>query len=248
MQVTQQVVAMLRADPKTRRAVIAMWDPCEDLNVNKKDLPCNTTIYFDATRGALDMTVCNRSNDAIYGAYGANAVHMSFLHEVVAGCAGLKIGTYYQVSNNLHIYLENPVTQRLVQVEPGHVHSLMTNETTVPAYYPDFEPIFTPNSLDAQPLWPLFRDECEAACACVDGWDFREEPYPNISDCGPYHYPWFKRVFFPLMLAHAAYKAGSPVAADVWARFCQSEDWSLATLQWLARRAPPTTTVERGAA
>ncbi len=233
----QKVVDMLRADPKTRRAVIAMWDPCEDLNVNKKDLPCNTTIYFDATRGPLDMTVCNRSNDAIYGAYGANAVHMSFLHEVVAGCAGLKIGTYYQVSNNLHIYLDNPVTQRLVQVEPGHVHTPRIYEPDGVAWnYPDFEPIFTPNSLDAQPIWSLFRDECEAACACVDGWNFSEEPYPNIADCGPYHYPWFKRVFFPLMLSHAAYKAGNHVAADVWARECQSEDWSLAALQWLARR------------
>ena len=32
----------------------------------------------------LCMTVCNRSNDMLWGAYGANVVHMSMLQEFVA--------------------------------------------------------------------------------------------------------------------------------------------------------------------
>ena len=50
------------------------------------------------------MTVTNRSNDMIWGAYGANAVHMSVLLEYMAGMLGYGVGAYYQFSNNLHAY------------------------------------------------------------------------------------------------------------------------------------------------
>lgn len=54
----------------------------------------------------LNMTVFNRSNDLIWGTMGANAVHFAFLQEYVAGRLNLKLGTYYQVSNNQHFYTE----------------------------------------------------------------------------------------------------------------------------------------------
>jgi hypothetical protein len=59
--------------------------------------------------GKLDMTVTNRSNDMLWGAYGANAVHFSYLQEFVAAAIGVPVGTYYQVSNNLHVYTQNEV-------------------------------------------------------------------------------------------------------------------------------------------
>jgi hypothetical protein len=40
----------------------------------------------------------------IWGAYGANAVHFSMLLEFVARGLGLKVGSYTQFSNDLHIY------------------------------------------------------------------------------------------------------------------------------------------------
>jgi hypothetical protein len=42
----------------------------------------------------------------IWGAYGANAVHMSFLLEYMATMCGLRVGIYYQFSNNLHAYVD----------------------------------------------------------------------------------------------------------------------------------------------
>lgn len=98
------VVQMLKKDPNTRRAVIAMWSPFVDLEVDSKDLPCNTHLYFRRTAGRLDMTVCNRSNDLVWGMLGANIVHFSILHEYVAACVGMDMGVYYQFTNNLHMY------------------------------------------------------------------------------------------------------------------------------------------------
>jgi hypothetical protein len=100
------VVNLLNSDPFTRRAIIAMYNPGQDSGYNDRDVPCNTTIYFRNNSGKLDMTVCCRSNDAVWGAYGANAVHMSMLMEVVAAGTGLAMGTYYQLSNNLHLYTD----------------------------------------------------------------------------------------------------------------------------------------------
>lgn len=102
-----RVVDMLRKDPTTRRAVLGMWDPNVDLEPHN-DLPCNTHIYFRVLHGKLDMTVCNRSNDLIWGMMGANVVHMTMLQELIAQAAGLAIGTYRVFTNNLHVYKNMP--------------------------------------------------------------------------------------------------------------------------------------------
>lgn len=103
----QTVGDMLRRDPSTRRAVISMWDPSTDLTPHN-DLPCNTSIMFRIVDGGLDMTVANRSNDLVWGMLGANAVHMTYLHELIAYMAGVKIGFYRVFTNNLHVYKEMP--------------------------------------------------------------------------------------------------------------------------------------------
>lgn len=100
----EEVIQMLRKTPNTRRAVLSMWDPAYDLNVESKDLPCNTNIYFQMRQNALDMTVCNRSNDLVWGCLGANMVHMAVLHEYIATAIERPTGSYYQFTNNLHIY------------------------------------------------------------------------------------------------------------------------------------------------
>lgn len=109
------VAEELHRDPQSRRAVVAMWNPGADLGASKKDLPCNTHIYFDCRRDVLNMTVCCRSNDAVWGAYGANAVHFSILQEVVAALVGVPVGTYYQMSNNFHVYTDNPTVKQLLE-------------------------------------------------------------------------------------------------------------------------------------
>lgn len=119
-----QIILELTSNPGSRRCVLQMWDGFNDLGQARaggKDVPCNTTIYFDPLGDELNMTVSNRSNDLVWGAYGANVVHMSMLHSYVAQMVGKKVGTYYQMSNNLHLYEDFPITQKLVNTKFKHV-------------------------------------------------------------------------------------------------------------------------------
>lgn len=126
-------VGKLRKDPTSRQCVLQMWDCAplgkgfDDLMGEWKDRPCNTHIYLRLRKEvgvvgvspasgmggshleethALDLTVCCRSNDIIWGAYGANAVHFSVLQEYLAARIGVNIGYFYQISNNFHGYVD----------------------------------------------------------------------------------------------------------------------------------------------
>lgn len=103
----EYIVRELREHPDSRRAVLQMWDPQADLErlrAGGRDVPCNTVIYFDLRGGVLNMMASNRSNDALWGAFGANAVHFSVLQEYLAARIGVHVGLYHQVTNNLHVY------------------------------------------------------------------------------------------------------------------------------------------------
>lgn len=98
------VIELLSEDPTTRRAYIAMFDAEVD-HGDKLDIPCNVGINFRVNSwGGLDMTVFNRSNDLVWGALGANIVHMTVLHEVIAHAVGRPLGRYRAISACLHGY------------------------------------------------------------------------------------------------------------------------------------------------
>lgn len=115
----ERVVETLSVTPNSRQAVIQMWDPSFDGGQPRKDIPCNTAIYFDLRGGVLNMTVTNRSNDVVWGAYGANAVHMSVLQELIAAALGVNVGEYRQFSNNFHAYTSLPQVEKWVNYPPG---------------------------------------------------------------------------------------------------------------------------------
>lgn len=112
------IIDLLKNDRDSRQAVLQMWHTELDLGVVKNDKPCNTHVYFDCREGRLNMTVCCRSNDMLWGAYGANAVHFSVLQEVVASGVGLPIGVYRQFSNNFHVYPDTDVFKKLWNSPP----------------------------------------------------------------------------------------------------------------------------------
>lgn len=99
-----EAIKLLKKDPTTRRCVIGMWDPSYDLGLNSKDIPCNLGVKVSINKGKLEIHVFNRSNDIIWGCYGANMVHMSFLQEYLAGHLGVPVGRYYQISADYHAY------------------------------------------------------------------------------------------------------------------------------------------------
>ena len=97
----------LRHNPDDRRSVLQMWDAANDLDRARwgKDVPCNLTATLQRDiAGRLDMVVFCRSNDIVWGAYGANLVHFSMMQEYVACLIGCEVGTYTQVSVNYHAY------------------------------------------------------------------------------------------------------------------------------------------------
>jgi len=104
------IVIRLRREPSDRQCVLQMWDTAvdggDDMRSVWRDRPCNTHAYFRMHDGQLDLTICCRSNDLIWGAHGANAVHFSMLLEYMAGRIGVLTGKMYQLSNNYHGYAD----------------------------------------------------------------------------------------------------------------------------------------------
>lgn len=115
------IARRLKGNPTDRQCVLQMWDARADLNQVKGDLPCNTIATVQVNNeGKLDLAVFCRSNDIIWGAYGANAVHFSMLHEYLAFVIGVEVGRYHQISVNYHAYREvyDPLVKKLEKAEP----------------------------------------------------------------------------------------------------------------------------------
>lgn len=109
----EEAIKLLRSDPSTRRCVLSIWRADLDLGTDSADIPCNDMVMLKVRHGALNMTVLNRSNDAIWGCYGANVVQFSILQEYIAARVGVEVGEYRQVSDSFHVYPDNPQWEKL---------------------------------------------------------------------------------------------------------------------------------------
>lgn len=218
-----------------------------DLRGDWRGRPCNTHAYFRVrdvayrdppvtdqnsaewesriTRGedkVLDMTICCRSNDAVWGAHGANAVHFSMLMEYVAGRVGVQVGTMYQLSNNYHSYIEvlskigDPVD--LTDHDPyecGEVHEM-------------------PMAYD----WDKFDDDLRHFMRWHDdylwGQDEVTEPYYEL-DRGLAN-DWFLGTAGRVALARRLWTRGMRREALATAEAITSPDWRRACVEWMERR------------
>jgi thymidylate synthase len=98
----------LRANPDTRQVVLQIWDSTIDLpgptgEPVSKDIPCNIVAMLKIRSGALEWTQIMRSNDLFRG-LPYNIIQFTALQEVLAGWLGVRMGSYHQVSDSLHIY------------------------------------------------------------------------------------------------------------------------------------------------
>jgi hypothetical protein len=101
-----EALNILSADTFSRQAVVQLWSH-EDLVKNTKDKACNMLMVFSIVDEKVQLTVFNRSNDAIYGGVtGANPVHFSFIQQWMADHLNRPMGKLYFMSNNVHIYLD----------------------------------------------------------------------------------------------------------------------------------------------
>ena len=118
------VITRLKESVHTRQAVLSIFDSSKETvqslvnnlgTTESKDLSCNNILYFstDNTGKNLDLHVCNRSNDIIYGAYAINVFEFTVLQELVAAAVGLDLGVYSVYHNNLHVYCADEQATKL---------------------------------------------------------------------------------------------------------------------------------------
>lgn len=202
------IVEVLNQDRTTRRAVLSMYNGGWDLRkTSSLDIPCNTHAYFAVRGDELHMTVCCRSNDAIWGAYGANAVHMSMLLEVMAAFTGLKVGTYVQVSNDFHYYPE------------------VKNHAELAA---------DPSSNDMYVSKGLIKHVLVHEPETWFGDLQRFLNYP--ATMFPSYNHVFSHVAHPMYAAWVAYKSGNYMEAIDLCRTIEDQAWSYVCLKWVERR------------
>lgn len=210
------IAEQLKKNPNDRRCVLQMWDARLDLGKTGKDLPCNDTATFQiGTDGRLHLVVFCRSNDIIWGAYGANAVHFSFLLEYMANWIGVPVGTYTQVSVNWHMYLAT--SQKVEVLADRSIENLLFAD-------PYTQGAVTP-SLIRGPI-QLVDDFISSIVEDAD------RGFPTTKS---YSEPW-AQTFYTVLHAHHVWKTqGKNAALELLARH-DVTDWTLAAGQWLKRR------------
>jgi thymidylate synthase len=195
-----------------------------------KDVCCNTNIYFSIRTKSyqqdsggftpagqpislgteeikfLDMTVCNRSNDLVWGCMGANVVHFAFLLEYMAACIGAEVGVYNQFTNNLHCYVDRPDWQPKKWLEDK-----------------------TPYKQDSFPSWgfSLVKDPKQFDLECkafVNSWK------------GVWKEPFFARVAAPMCRAFALHKERKYDQALATIDQVEAYGWKFAGHNWLLKR------------
>lgn len=243
-------------------------DRCEDLHGKWRDRPCNTHCYLrvrgipttettyrgavsggqttiesettrPSIRRVLDLTVLCRSNDIIWGAYGANAVHFSVLQEYLAARIGVGVGVMYQVSNNFHAYASElgrlearmaaadyPYTDLVNALRDGHVY-------VDPAVRP--QPLVDdPESFDREVKWLL--NIYESLGAGTDAQSTKSLAC-QVSDLSN---GFLGRTAWPMLMAHRVWRAGAAEALHTtaleWVAQVQAPDWRTAAREWIERR------------
>ena len=217
----KEIAEALKADPYDRRQILQIWDNERDLGTKSLDIPCNVVVSFQiGITGALNMVVFNRSNDMIWGAYGANAVHFSYLLEYMAARIGVKVGTYTQISTNFHAYEKvlQGISELAHQATPWLASRNPYNED--PERIKPF-PLMSPDSRENPDLWD-------------------DQLYTFLSDPNAIGLrdPFFRRVAGPMHKAHLAYRDKENRdrffhAKEIIQNDMAQCDWKVAATMWL---------------
>lgn len=223
------VVRLLKANPDDRRVVIQMWDAVSDLGQQRKDIPCNLMVVprirygrvkdyagfgMDEPEQLLDITVFNRSNDIVWGMFGANAVQFSMLQEYLAGRIGVGIGKYTQISTNAHMYALHAKGNRTARPEYQGFRGGYPSTRPMGSHWDDWD-----GDLKQFFKW---TEEPEQP--------FYAHLVANM---------WFYHTAFPLFIAHVRWKQRCYVDALSVLNdpgFDIAPDWRLAAINWMERR------------
>lgn len=239
------IVDQLTRKPDSRRVVLQMWSVTQDLlQIDKtKDVCCNTNAYFlidtcprcdgvgsvgdeicpscYGSKGSLEMTVCNRSNDLVWGALGANVVQFSMLQEYLAGMIGVKVGRYHQITNNLHVYAERWQPEKWMnEVGSGYYASSPQDNTGIRLGWKE------PDESEKTRVYYQFSGqrllaECER---------FVDSPYQDWES------PFLEYVAKPMCQAFMHHKSRQYDLAHEALSRVRADDWRFGGRLWINRR------------
>lgn len=112
----RKVIDLLRKDPTSRRAVININVPNENV-IETKDEPCTVSIQFLLRDNKLNCTVYMRSNDIWFG-FPYDIVFFTELQRIVAMNVEAELGTYTHLVGSLHMYDRDEEKIREIVINP----------------------------------------------------------------------------------------------------------------------------------
>lgn len=249
------LVAHLKADPTSRRAVLQMWNVEDDLlkigrfkegggfgwiGDQSLDVCCNLSVMFSLRSDHsgvpgmeykwLDMTVTNRSNDLVWGLLGANFVTFSVLLEYMAARLGAEVGRYHHFSNNLHVY-DDPGNPKVALWKPAEWLADRIPDLYGIGAIREHGPIRDTFPLVSNPA--IFEEELPRFIDHFSTDDLsslkEQTPWPEWKE------PFLRDVAHPMMAAFRSHKIKGGMALE-WAAKIKADDWRLAATNWLTRR------------
>ena len=102
-QIRQFLIPLLKELPNSRRAVVSFWDPVEDSNILKRDVPGLVMLDFKLRNNRLNITAVVRSNDMFFG-WPANVYQIYTMQDYVRKHLGCKLGHLATFSTSAHIF------------------------------------------------------------------------------------------------------------------------------------------------
>lgn len=213
----KNVISILKSDPMSRQAVCQIWDQ-EDLTKNTKDKACNMSLVFRVRQGKLYLTVYNRSNDMIWGAYGANSVQFSMILEYVAAHLNIPMGEYTHVSNSYHVYTEGP---------GGDVWDRVKNndKESTKHFYNGINRLVIMTNSDIK----SFDHDLKQFFNIYDEYGIEE-----IGDTTYWESDYFRDLVMPVLCVFLIHKNGGK--AINYTDAIVAEDWRMGCMNWLINR------------
>lgn len=122
------IVSLLNRDPSSRQAVLTIYSSANDLDRQRKDIPCTLSIQFFCRDGKLLARTSMRSNDVFLG-LPYDLVQFIALQSAVATALDLPLGAYSHAVGSMHAYTRDLENLDLLGdsdswgEQPGHLWS-----------------------------------------------------------------------------------------------------------------------------
>ena len=98
----ENILALLKERPNTRRAVIQLYDAA-DIAEKHVEIPCTCNLQFLIRKNKLHLYASMRSNDAFKG-LPHDIFAFTMLQEIIARILNIELGSYYHSAGSLHLY------------------------------------------------------------------------------------------------------------------------------------------------